>query len=395
MKILLAALLSCSCLVTPDVWAAQPCPDSPVPASQSQNRSSYSSEVGVVEDIIALEQDGYRFRAYVANWHGSRVLVSDPLAQTTLAEGDNLHFIAVRTKLANGQLLLDFVSTERPNRSSTPPSAPPPLPSSTDASSSTANGSIENVLSAQDGGYHFLGYVVRYLGRRIALVDRSQGVPHAIGDEISFLEMRTEIPQQRLMGFQMLSTRSVAAFNAGTPDRTVSESGVVTEVLSAQIDGYRYRAYVVQRHDAELLLPDESVNTDYRVGDTVSFTARHLQAPGLGRLVRFELTRASGADPDSSDAIGSLATRTVSATVKQVLAGNVGGGAYNAYIVDWNGQQVGVTDEFTTTHFVVGQKIALPVTRIDAGGSKRLQLMLFNFPENVSHTVASACQSSQ
>jgi hypothetical protein len=354
------------------------------------------SEVGVVEDIISMEQDGYRFRAYVVSWHGSRVLVSDPLAQTTLGEGDNLHYIAIRTKLPNGQLLLDFVSTERADHTLPPSTAPPPLPNM-DVSSSTASGAIEDVLSAQDGGYRFTGYVVRYQGQRIALVDRSQQAPRTIGDEIRFMEMRSNISRRRLTGFQMLSTSSVAAANAGRAGRTVSTNGVVTEVLSAQIDGYRYLAYVVQWHEAELLLPDESASTDYRVGDTVPFTARYLQTtPPLAHLVRFELVLVSGAVPDpfSAGTIGSLATKAVSATVNQVLTGNVDGDLYRAYIVNWNGQRVGVTDEFATTHFVVGQRIALPVTRSDAGGSKRLMLMIFNFPKDVPKD-ASTCQLSE
>ncbi len=52
---------------------------------------------------------------------------------------------------------------------------------------------------------------------------------------------------------------------------------------------------------------------------------------------------------------------------------------------------MGVTDEFATTHFVVGQHIALLVSRVDAGGSKRLTLMMFNFPKDVS-AVASTCR---
>ena len=395
MRIILAALLSSSCLVTADAWAAQPCPASSVPALRTQPLSSYSVEVGVVEDVIALEQDGYQFRAYVVSWHGSRVLVSDPLAQTMLGEGDRLHYIAIHTSLPNGQLLLDFVSTERSN-TLMPRTGPPPLPSM-DVSSSTASGVIEDVLSARDGGYRFISYVVRYQGQRIALMERSQGTPRIRGDEIRFVEMRTTMPQRRLVGFRILSTSPIAASSAARIDRAVSESGVVAQVLSAQSDGYLYRAYVVEWHDTELLLPDETGSTDYRVGDALPFTARHLQVPGVGRLVRFSLLPASGADPAFylNGSPGSLATKAASATVKQILAGNVDGDTYSAYIVDWNGQQVGVTDEFATTHFVIGQQIALPVTRIDVGGSKRLQLMMFNFPKDASHTVASGCHSSE
>lgn len=276
MRILLAALTVCSCIVTFDVHAAQPCTARSDPAAPGAN---YSEEVGVVEDVISLERDGYQFRSYVVGWHGSRVLVSDPLVQTALVEGATLHFIAIRTKLPSGKLLLDFVSTERRDRPATPRTEPP-LRHSVDGSSVTASGTIEDILSAQDGGYRFIGYVVRYNGQRVALVDHDlQEAAHALGDEISFVEVRTAISQQGLMGFQMLPHGSRAASNTGLGDRTESESGVVTEVLSAENDGYRYRAYVVQWHEGELLLPDQSARTDYRVGDTLSFTARHLQAP--------------------------------------------------------------------------------------------------------------------
>ncbi len=405
MKIIWVALLACSCAVMCDVSAAQPCTAEPG-CDRGGSSSSFSREVGVVEDVIALREDGYQFRAYVVGWQGSRVLVSDPLAQSDRAEGDNLQFLAMRLDV-NGKRMLAFTTDERASSSpasTTRPAPPAPparlaQPGSVRDSSVTASGVVEDVLSAQDGAYRFVGYIVRYQNRRIALVDHLLGPPHAIGDEIGFLAMRAALSQRHLLGFEMLPG-SAGVANSGTTraERGAPESGIVTDVLSAQVDGYRYHAYVVQWHDGALLVPDDSANTDYRVGDTLSFMARRLQLPALPRpqrLVSFALSPSPGVtEPATADASAALATQTVPVTVEQVLSGDMDGYRYGAYVVEWNGLRLGVTDAFATTHYAVGQRISVPVSRVETGGSKRLMLTLFEFPMNCSTGAAGSCPPS-
>ena len=62
-------------------------------------RGQYQIETAKVEEALKITDDGYRFVAYIVTWHGERVVVSDPLAQTDYAPGDEISFMVNRGDL--------------------------------------------------------------------------------------------------------------------------------------------------------------------------------------------------------------------------------------------------------------------------------------------------------
>ena len=58
-----------------------------------------TEERATVEEVLQANADDFRFIAYVVNWHGTRVVVSDPLARTAHRKGDEIQFLAIRVKV--------------------------------------------------------------------------------------------------------------------------------------------------------------------------------------------------------------------------------------------------------------------------------------------------------
>lgn len=61
-------------------------------------KGDFAVETARVEDVFKVLADGYRFVAYVVTWHGERVVVSDPLAESDFGIGDEIRFMAGRTE---------------------------------------------------------------------------------------------------------------------------------------------------------------------------------------------------------------------------------------------------------------------------------------------------------
>jgi hypothetical protein len=63
-----------------------------------------------VTQVIAAEDDGYRFRAYLVDWNGGPVVVSDPLCRSNFEKGDKVQFMVHKHRLtASGDGLLGFM----------------------------------------------------------------------------------------------------------------------------------------------------------------------------------------------------------------------------------------------------------------------------------------------
>lgn len=91
------AVLACS----PSNFAEQPAPKS---------NSSHEILEAKVLKVFAAEDDGYRFRAYLVEWNGQEVVISDPLSRSQYKEGDSVPFMVHRHRLARtGESLLDFI----------------------------------------------------------------------------------------------------------------------------------------------------------------------------------------------------------------------------------------------------------------------------------------------
>ena len=63
----------------------------------ASSRASISSGSAKVENVLSADSDGYRFVAYQVMWHGSRVMVIDPLAREPRAIGAQINFRVARS----------------------------------------------------------------------------------------------------------------------------------------------------------------------------------------------------------------------------------------------------------------------------------------------------------
>jgi hypothetical protein len=79
-------------------------------------KGQYEIEKATVEEVFKVTSDGFRFIAYVVTWHGERVVVSDPLARTEHAVGDEISFMASRSEMSSASSgnvkLLSFMIME-------------------------------------------------------------------------------------------------------------------------------------------------------------------------------------------------------------------------------------------------------------------------------------------
>jgi hypothetical protein len=359
--------------------AGQPAEPQP-PAAQEQTSSpAFTHETAVIEEVIAAVDDGYRFRACVVRWHGARVLVSDPLANSHGGVGDSIRFIVSRHDV-DGMRLLSFTSVDHDaDRHKSAPQKEIP-----DSSITSDTATIDEVLRAEDGGYRFTAYLATWHGTRIAVSDplaRSHGV---IGGPVTFAAMHTGATGERLLSFintdQSTAARSYRAERA--PARsTAPETGIVDEVLTTEADGYHYRAYVVQWRGSRIVVSDEEAVTHYQVGDGVTFLSQHLLMPGKAEtgVLSFAWSNTSdGAAP--LPFAGHISITNDTATIEEVLTNQVESCRFVAYIVRWHGARVAISDMFASTHYVAGDRLEFPVSRSEASGQQQLRFMLFNFP---------------
>lgn len=56
--------------------------------------NSFETVTGTVSKIYAAETNGFVFRAYVVDWNGQEIVISDPLGQSSKSVGDSVSFMA-------------------------------------------------------------------------------------------------------------------------------------------------------------------------------------------------------------------------------------------------------------------------------------------------------------
>ena len=62
-------------------------------------KGGYEMKKGEILKVYSAEQDGATFRAYVVEWNGREVVVSDPLGSTDKKAGDVISFMANRVEM--------------------------------------------------------------------------------------------------------------------------------------------------------------------------------------------------------------------------------------------------------------------------------------------------------
>jgi hypothetical protein len=61
--------------------------------------TSFKTEAAPVEKVFSAEEVGHRFVAYLVEWKGKEVVVSDPLARSHFQKGDRISFMAQKIAL--------------------------------------------------------------------------------------------------------------------------------------------------------------------------------------------------------------------------------------------------------------------------------------------------------
>jgi len=359
------------------VAAAENCAPSPADA-EAPASSSFTQESAIIEEVLSGVEDGFRPRAYIVTWHGSRVLVLELQAQSNKNAGDGINFMAARIDVG-GQRILSFVSTERELHPT------PGVPGQgVQDSAATESGVVEEVLGAQDKGYRFVAYVVRAHDQQIAVSDPLALSHHAINDQLDYVVEKRSSTMGSAMDFQVQLSAAEKAATAKPVCALPSslETGVVDQVLLTDASGYRYRAYVIEWHGSQVVIDDPTGATNYRSGDSVSFWAARFAMPSADyhKDLQFTFDRPPQTSVVNEDSDFQTSIARESATVQRVLAADVDGYRSVAYLVNWHNTPIAVVDAFATTHFAAGERITFTVARTAASGLKELNFMLFDFP---------------
>ena len=244
---------------------------------------------------------------------------------------------------------------------------------------------IEEVMATDEDGYRARSYVVRWHGARVLVTDPLSRTHLHIGESISFIAARHEVAGQRILSF-VLDGRQACRCDDKSPKPGVPaveaasaemKTGLVEEVLSAEQDGYRFVAYIVQSHGSRLAVADPIARTHSAVGDSISFMANRIKLNGTG-IASFMIMPAGAANESRPDSVAApYATRAPSATqtpsttssmetgvIDEILTTSVDGYGYTAYVVRSMGSRVVVDDTADAKPHSVGDEISLVVRRL-------------------------------
>jgi len=270
-------------------------------AAQSQLNVTTETSTASVEEVLSVQDDGYRSIAYLAKWHGLRVAVTDPLASTSQHVGDSINIVATHSALADRQLLMFNLL---PDEKSLPATANTRSPD---------KATVEEVLNSQIDGASYLTYLVRWHGSAVALMSLEGSAPlHQVGDSIPIRVSRmSRTGKDGILAFgidnatEQATTGAPASADSAQESMSVSanstqDSATVERVLSAKDDGYLYRSYVVTWHGAQVVIPTITSTPQHEVGDCISFTVTHFTQQGQSRLIFF-LFDLPTAKPSASD----------------------------------------------------------------------------------------------
>jgi hypothetical protein len=143
------------------------------------------------------------------------------------------------------------------------------------------SGTIDEVLTAEDSGYRMRGYVVTWRSARV-FVSGAPTEPRQTGAGIDLTVYRSAINGQRALRFaitQLGDDASVAQDEARNAEVSItSGTAKVEDVLTADSDGYRFIAYVVNWHDRHVAVVDPLLHPPHAVGDQIDFRVYHTGA---------------------------------------------------------------------------------------------------------------------
>jgi hypothetical protein len=143
------------------------------------------------------------------------------------------------------------------------------------------SGTIDEVLTAEDGGYRMQGYVVNWRSSRV-FVSGAPAEPRQPGASLDLTVYRTGVNGQGSLRFavtQVGDDASVAQDEGRNAQVTItSGTAKVEDVLKADSDGYHFIAYLVSWHDRHVAVVDPFLHTPHAVGDQIDFRVYHTGA---------------------------------------------------------------------------------------------------------------------
>jgi hypothetical protein len=263
--------------------------------------SSITSETTTIDEVLAAEDAGYRFIAYLAKWHGTRIAISDPLARSYGVIGGPVSFLAMHMG-ATGELMLSFANSVQPTAA-----ASNRAKSGLTRSTSPETGIVDEVLTTEADGHLYRAYVVQWRGSRIVLSDEEAVTRYQVGDGVTFLSQRSLLPGKAdgVLSFAWSDTSdgSATAPFAGHIS-TTNEMATVEEVLTNQVESFRFVAYIVKWHGARVAVSDMFASTHYAAGDRLVFPVSRSESSGQQRLsfmlFKFQLEQSTPSNPQAS-----------------------------------------------------------------------------------------------
>lgn len=371
-------LIIAACVILPVTLNARQVPTAGTANDASAVKSSPKTLSATVEEVVASDDAGYKAIAYVIRWHGTRVLVEDPLARSRLNVGDSLNFFASHHDVGD-EHLLSFIFMGPPCKCDD--KSKPGAARGGSAAAKSAVGLVEEVLSTDEEGYRFVAYIVQAQGARIAVSDPIAQSHHVVGENISFLSMSNNTAGNPVMTYLAMPTAdSPTRAQLQTAQTKSEQTGVIEEVLSTNVDGFGYTAYVLNSLGSRIVIDDVPGAVPHRVGDQIPFVSQRMaspNSPGPG-ILRF----AQSAPEATKQEDVNLSMTQETATVAEVLSTQTDGYRYVAYIVNWHGARVAVSDAFASTNYAVGDRINFPVSRATSPSGRQLSFLLFNFEKS-------------
>jgi hypothetical protein len=371
-------LIIAACVILPVPLNAQQA-STPGTGDASAAKSSPKTLSAPVEEVVASEDAGYKAIGYVVRWHGIRVLVDDPLAGSRLSVGDGVNFFVSHHDVG-GKRLLGFTFMGPPCKCDGKSRQSAPTQNGNSGAKS-AVGLVEEVLSTEEDGYRFVAYIVQAQGSRIAVSDPLAQSQHVVGENISFLAMSMAVAGNPVMMYVAVPAADSPAQAQLQAAMTKSEqAGAVEEVLRTNVDGFGYTAYILNSLGARIVVDDVPGAIPHRVGDQVSFVSQRIASPKSSEpgILRFEPSALEAVKQDDVN----LSVTQETATVAEVLTTQTDGYRYVAYIVNWHGARVAVSDALSNTHYAVGDQISFPASRASSPSGRQLSFLLFNFDKS-------------
>lgn len=347
----------------------------------STAKSSPQTLSAAVEEVVASEDAGYKAIGYVVRWRGTRVLVDDPLARSRLSVGESVNFFVSHHDVGDKRLL-SFIFMGPPCKCDGKSRQSAPTQNGNSGAKS-AVGLVEEVLSTEEDGYRFVAYIVQAQGARIAVSDPLAQSHHVVGENISFLAMSNSAAGNPVMMYMAVpAVDSPAQVQLQAAKTKTEQAGVVEEVLRTNVDGFGYTAYVLNSLGARIVVDEVPGAIPRRVGDQVLFVSQRIVSPKSSApgILRFE--------PSAPEAVKqydvNMSTTQETATVAEVLTMQTDGYRYVAYIVNWHGARVAVSDALSNTSYAVGEQINFPASRATSPDGRQLSFLLFNFDKSAA-----------